>query len=45
MVFFLVVKRSAELDSDAKFAQFAGTGIMELDIINFDDVKRYEGRE
>nr|CAH7758552.1 unnamed protein product [Callosobruchus chinensis] len=37
-----VVKRSADLHSEAKFAQFAGKGITEFDIMNFDDVLAYE---
>lgn len=37
-----VVKRSAELNAEAKFAQFSGNGITEIDIINFSDVENYE---
>ncbi|KAK9882514.1 hypothetical protein WA026_021861 [Henosepilachna vigintioctopunctata] len=43
--FSRVVKRSAELDSGAKFAQFAGKGITEIDIVNFSDVEKYEKGE
>lgn len=39
---FLVVKRSADLHSEAKFAQFAGKGITEFDIVNLDEVYAYE---
>lgn len=37
-----VVKRSAELNSEAKFAQFSGKGITEIDIVNLDDVENFE---
>ncbi|XP_022903049.2 integral membrane protein 2B [Onthophagus taurus] len=37
-----VVKRSAELHTQAKFAQFSGKGITEFDLVNFDDVLAYE---
>ncbi|XP_017784330.1 PREDICTED: integral membrane protein 2B [Nicrophorus vespilloides] len=37
-----VVKRSADLHDEAKFAQFSGNGIMEFDIINFHEVEAYE---
>ncbi|XP_060518831.1 uncharacterized protein LOC132697385 [Cylas formicarius] len=40
-----VVKRSAMLHSEAKFAQFAGRGILELDIMNLDDVLNYEEQQ
>ncbi|XP_018336590.1 integral membrane protein 2B [Agrilus planipennis] len=32
-----VVKRSADLPNDAKFAQFSGRGIVEFDIVNFEE--------
>lgn len=37
-----VVKRSANPNSEAKFGQFAGKGILEFDIVNMDDVLAYE---
>lgn len=37
-----VVKRSAELPDEAKFAQFAGTSIIEFDIVNLGDVRAFE---
>lgn len=37
-----VVKRSANLQPEAKFAQFAGKGITEIDLINLDEVVAYE---
>ncbi|CAH0556542.1 unnamed protein product [Brassicogethes aeneus] len=37
-----VVKRSADLHDEAKFAQFAGKGITEVDIINLEDITEYE---
>jgi len=37
-----VVKRSADLDNEAKFAQFAGTRILEYDIVNLGEVKAFE---
>lgn len=40
--FFTVVKRSAELHTEAKFAQFSGKGITEFDIVNIEDVEKFE---
>lgn len=37
-----VVKRSADLHPEAKFAQFAGNGVTEFDIVNLEDVLEYE---
>ncbi|KAF2898962.1 hypothetical protein ILUMI_07223 [Ignelater luminosus] len=37
-----VVKRSAEFENEGKFAQFAGTRIVEFDIVNLHDVKAFE---
>ncbi|XP_044268613.1 integral membrane protein 2A [Tribolium madens] len=37
-----VVKRSADLHVQAKFAQFSGNKITEFDILNFEDVQDYE---
>lgn len=37
-----VVKRSADPNSQMKFGQFAGQGILELDIINMDALLKYE---
>ncbi|XP_018576588.1 integral membrane protein 2C [Anoplophora glabripennis] len=37
-----VVKRSANLQPEAKFAQFAGNGITEFDIVNLEEVLAYE---
>jgi integral membrane protein 2B len=37
-----VVKRSADLHVQAKFAQYGGKDITEFDIVNFDDVEDYE---
>lgn len=37
-----VVKRSAELHPEVKFAQFAGKGIVEFDIVNMEDADAYE---
>ncbi|CAG9813982.1 unnamed protein product [Phaedon cochleariae] len=37
-----VVKRSADLHTDAKFAQFAGKGITQIDIMNLEEVYNYE---
>lgn len=37
-----VVKRSADLHTEAKFAQFSGKGITEFDIINLEDAQAYE---
>lgn len=42
VVFVSVVKRSAELHQEAKFAQFSGKGITEIDIINLEDTVPYE---
>lgn len=42
--FLLVVKRSADLHSEARFAQFAGKGITEFDIVNLDEVIAYENK-
>lgn len=36
------MKRSANLEPEAKFAQFAGNGITEFDIVNLDEVLAYE---
>lgn len=35
-------KRSADLDNGAKFAQFSGKNIMEVDILNLAEVIEYE---
>lgn len=40
-----VVKRSAQPNSEVKFGQFAGKGILELDIVNMDDVLAYEKQQ
>ncbi|XP_074032774.1 uncharacterized protein isoform X1 [Leptinotarsa decemlineata] len=37
-----VVKRSADLLSEAKFAQFAGKGITQFNIVNLEEVQAYE---
>ncbi|KAG5888947.1 hypothetical protein JTB14_012206 [Gonioctena quinquepunctata] len=37
-----VVKRSADPHSEAKFAQFAGKGITQFNIMNLKDVEEYE---
>ncbi|CAH1113819.1 unnamed protein product [Psylliodes chrysocephalus] len=37
-----VVKRSASYNSDVKFANFAGQGISQIEIVNLDDVIAYE---
>lgn len=37
-----IVKRSAELPTEALFAQYAGHGISEVDIVNFDELLSYE---
>lgn len=37
-----LVKRSAQLSSEAKFGQFAGKGILEVDIVNMDSLLDYE---
>lgn len=37
-----VVKRSADLHTEAKFAQFSGKGITEFDIINLEEAQAYE---
>ena len=37
-----VVKRSADLHTEAKFAQFSGRGITEYDIMNLEEVQEYE---
>jgi integral membrane protein 2B len=38
-----VYKRSiAAYDEHAKFAEFGGNGIIEYDIVNFDEIKQYE---
>ncbi|CAG9766564.1 unnamed protein product [Ceutorhynchus assimilis] len=37
-----VTKRSANPESEAKFGQFAGKGILELSIVNLDSVLEYE---
>lgn len=42
---FTVVKRSADLGSEAKFAQFSGKGITEIDIVNIEDAKAYEDQQ
>lgn len=40
--FVSVVKRSADLDNGAKFAQFSGESITEFDIMNFAEVVEFE---
>ena len=40
--FVVVVKRSADLHVQAKFAQFSGNKITEYDIFNLEDVLEYE---
>lgn len=40
--FFPVTKRSARPEAQIKFGQFAGKGILELDIVNLDTVLDYE---
>lgn len=37
-----VVKRSADLSKEAKYAHFAGKGIIEVDFVNMDEVNAYE---
>ncbi|XP_050307396.1 integral membrane protein 2B [Anthonomus grandis grandis] len=37
-----VVKRSANPEAEAKFGQFAGNGILELNIVNLDSVMEFE---
>lgn len=37
-----MVKRSASFEAEAKFAQFSGKKITEIDIVNMDDVIEYE---
>lgn len=44
-VWWIVSKRSANPDAEAKFGQFAGMGILELDIVNLDAVLEYEKQE
>lgn len=41
-IFVLVVKRSADLHIEAKFAQFSGKGITEIDIVNLEDTVPFE---
>lgn len=42
VICFPVVKRSADLHVEAKFAQFSGKGITEFDIVNLEDTEPYE---
>lgn len=42
VVFLSVVKRSADLHVEAKFAQFSGKGITEVDIVNLEDIATFE---
>lgn len=42
LYFVSVVKRSADLHTEAKFAQFSGKGITEFDIINLEEAKTFE---
>lgn len=42
MCYILVWKRSADLENNAKFAQFSGHGIQEYDITNMEEVNNYE---
>ncbi|KAL3280620.1 hypothetical protein HHI36_003857 [Cryptolaemus montrouzieri] len=37
-----IEKRSADLNSEAKFSQFSGKGITEIKIVNLNDVENYE---
>lgn len=39
---FSVTKRSARPEAQIKFGQFAGKGILELDIVNLDTLLDYE---
>lgn len=41
-LFVSVVKRSADLHEEAKFAQFSGKGITEIDIVNLEDAASFE---
>lgn len=36
------MKRSADLHVEAKFAQFSGKGITEIDIVNLEDTELFE---
>lgn len=37
-----VVKRSADLESEGKFAQFSGKSITEIDIVNIAELVAFE---
>lgn len=44
ILLFTVFKRSADISNEGKFAEYAGRGVEEINIVNINRVAKYEAK-